>query len=74
MKQKNCKLNVSFGKKSFKLNDSSRKERRQTGHELREKQLQTEDLRQKHVGELHELEIKERILKIHYLKERLRKN
>jgi hypothetical protein len=51
MKQKNCKLNASFGKKSFKLNKSSGKERRKTEHQLWEKQLQTKNLSQKYVAD-----------------------
>jgi hypothetical protein len=63
-----------FWEEKLQTERALREERRQTERELREKQLQTEDLRQKHLAELHELEIKERILKIHFLNERLRKN
>jgi len=58
-------------------------EKLQTERELREERTQTVScgesnfklkMRQKHVAEFHELEIKERILNIYFLKERLRKN
>jgi hypothetical protein len=64
----------AFWEVNLRTERELREERKHTERELRQKQLQTEDLRQKYLAELHELEIKEKILKIHFLQERLRKS